>query len=121
MKKIIIFCFLAISIFSYSGVQEVVKNNQGKNIILMTDHTWVYEEQYSSVESFNGQVKLSDITMTSKRNDGRTLKGTISNQSRNNLEYVTYNVMWKVKGLYTIVETFTIKNLKPRESREFKI
>lgn len=119
MKKIIIFTFLAIVISTYSEVKEVVKNAEGKNIILMEDKTWASEKEFESVKEFESKVKLSNVDVSPKRSDGRSLTGTVTNQSRKKLEYVTYNVKWKIDGQYSILRTFTIKDLKYRESRDF--
>lgn len=119
MKKIIIFTFLAIVISTYSEVKEVVKNAEGKNIILMEDKTWTSEKEFESVKEFESKVKLSNVDVSPKRSDGRSLTGTVTNQSRKKLEYVTYNVKWKIDGQYSILRTFTIKDLKYRESRDF--
>lgn len=119
MKKIIIFTFLAITILTYSEVKEVVKNSEGKNILLMEDKTWASEKEFESVKEFESKVKLSNVDVSPKRSDGRSLTGTVTNQSRKKLEYVTYNVKWKIDGQYSILRTFTIKDLKYRESRDF--
>ncbi|MEI6856060.1 hypothetical protein [Psychrilyobacter sp.] len=119
MKKIIIFTFLAITILTYSEVKEIVKDSKGNNIVLMEDNTWTLETEFESKKEFESKVKLSNVEVSSKRSDGRNLTGTVTNQSRKKLEYVTYNVIWKIDGQYSILRTFTIRNLNYRESQEF--
>ena len=119
MRKMIIFTFLAITILTYSNVKEVVKDAEGNNIVLMEDKTWELEKKVESKKEFENKVKLSNLEMSPKRSDGRSLTGSITNQSRKKLEYVTYNVIWKIDGQDSIVKTFTIKDLDYKETREF--
>jgi len=119
MKKIIIFIFLAITILTYSEIKEVVKDAEGKNIVLMKDNTWILEKEFQNIKEFENKVKLSNVEVSSKRSDGRSLTGTVTNQSRKKLEYVTYNIIWKIDGQYSILRTFTIKDLDYRESQKF--
>ena len=119
MKKIIIFTFLAITILTYSEVKEVVKNAEGKNILLMKDKTWALEKDFESVKEFENKVKLSNVEVSAKRSNGRSVTGTVTNQSRKKLEYVTYEIKWMIDGQYSTLKTFTIKDLDYRESEEF--
>jgi len=119
MKKIITLIFLAITISTYSEIKEIVKDSKGNNIILMVDKTWEFEEDLKRIEEFEKKVKLSIFELSSKRSDGRSLKGSVTNQNRKKLEYVTYNIIWNSNGQDIIVETFTIKNLDFRETKKF--
>ena len=119
MKKIIIFTFLAVTILTYSEVKEVVKNAEGKNILLMKDKTWALEKDFESVKEFENKVKLSNVEVSAKRSNGRSVTGTVTNQSRKKLEYVTYEIKWMIDGQYSTLKTFTIKDLDYRESEEF--
>lgn len=119
MKKIIIFTFLAITILTYSEVKEVVKNAEGKNILLMKDKTWALEKDFESVKEFENKVKLSNVEVSAKRSNGRSITGTVTNQSRKKLEYVTYEIKWMIDGQYSTLKTFTIKDLDYRESEDF--
>lgn len=119
MKKIIILIFLAIAILTYSEIKEIVKDSEGNSIILFEDKTWEFEKKVKSIEEFKKKVKLSIFELSSKRSDGRSLKGSVTNQRRKKLEYVTYNIIWNSNGQDIIVETFTIKNLDFRETKDF--
>lgn len=119
MKKSIVFVFLAITISTYSEVKEIVKNAQGKNIMLMEDKTWQLEKEFESNKEFENQVKLSNIEMSSKRGGGRSLTGSVTNESRRTLEYVTYNVIWNFNDQDSIVKTFTIKDLSHNQTKDF--
>ncbi|WP_028855885.1 hypothetical protein [Psychrilyobacter atlanticus] len=119
MKKIIIFTFLAITISTYSEVKEIVKNAKGKNILLMEDNTWELEKEFESVKEFENKVKLSNVEVSAKRSNGRSITGKVTNQSRKKLDYVTYNIKWKIDGQYSTLKTFTIKDLDYRECKEF--
>ncbi len=120
MKKIVLFSFLVFSIVSYSEVKEVVKNSAGEDIVLMSDNTWKVESEFEDSKEFEEKVKLTNVEMSAKRSNGRTLTGTITNNSRKRLEYVTYKVKWMIDGDYSTLRDFTIKNLGYRESKDFK-
>jgi len=119
MKKMIIFTFLAITILTYSEVKEVVKSSKGKNILLMENKTWEFEKEFEGVKEFETKVKLSNVEVSAKRSNGRSITGTVTNQSRKKLDYVTYEIKWLIDGQYSILKTFTIKDLDYRESKEF--
>ncbi|MCS5421404.1 MULTISPECIES: hypothetical protein [Psychrilyobacter] len=102
-----------------SEAKEIVKDAEGKNIVLKEDKTWEPEKEVESKKEFEKKVKLSNVELSPKRSDGRSLTGSITNKSRKKLEYVTYNVIWKIDGQYSIVKTFTIKNLDYNETKEF--
>ncbi len=119
MKKMIVFTFLAITILTYSEIKEIVKDAKGNNIVLMKDKTWELEKEFESIKEFESKVKLSNVEVSAKRSDGRSLTGSVTNQSRKTLEYVTYNVKWKIDGQYSILRTFTIKDLSYRQTKEF--
>jgi len=119
MKKIIIFIFLATIISTYSEVKEVVKNAEGKNILLMENKTWELEKEFESVKEFEKKVKLSNVEVSAKRSNGRSVTGAVINQSRTKLDYVTYEIKWMIDGKYSTLKTFTIKDLRYKESKEF--
>ena len=119
MKKIFTFIFLAITISTFSEVEEIVKNNKGNNVVLMKDNTWKLENEFETIHEFKNKVKLSNLDLSAKRGDGRSLTGNVTNNNRKTLEFVTYSVKWRINGQYSILRTFTIKDLKYRESKEF--
>jgi hypothetical protein len=119
MKKIVVLSFLVFSIISYSEVKEVVKNSEGENILLMKDQTWQVEAKSESAKEFEENVVLSNLEMSAKRSNGRSLTGTITNNSRNKLEYVTYKIRWNIDGDYSTLKEFTIRDLGYRESKDF--
>jgi hypothetical protein len=119
MKKMIIFTFLAITILTYSEVKEVVKSAEGKNILLMENKTWEFEKEFEGVKEFETKVKLSNVEVSAKRSNGRSITGTVTNQSRKKLDYVTYEIKWLIDGQYSVLKAFTIKDLDYRESKEF--
>ena len=119
MKKKIIFIFLIVTILTYSEIKEVVKDADGNNIVLMKDKTWELEKEFESLKEFESKVKLSNVKVSAKRSDGRSLTGSVTNQSRKKLECVTYNVKWEIDGQYSILRTFTIKDLNYKQTKEF--
>lgn len=119
MKKIFIFIFLAVTLLTYSEIKEIVKNSDGENIALMEDKTWKLEKELETKQEFESKIILSDLVMSPKRSNGRSLTGSVTNTSRDKLEYVTYNVIWNIDGQDSIVKTFTIKDLSYKETREF--
>ena len=119
MKKIIIFIFLIITNLIYSEVREIVKDSKGNNVVLMEDNTWKFEKEIKSIKEFESKVKLSIVELSSKRSDARNLVGSVTNHSRKKLNHVTYGIKWKIDGQYSILKTFTIKDLNYKETKEF--
>lgn len=118
MKKIIIFIFLTTIISTYSEVKEVVKNSEGKNILLMENKTWELEKEFESIKEFENKIKLSNVEVSAKRSNGRSITGIVINQSRTKLDYVTYEIKWLIDGKYSTLKTFTVKDLGYKESKE---
>lgn len=118
MKKIIIFIFLTTIISTYSEVKEVVKNSEGKNILLMENKTWELEKEFESIKEFENKIKLSNVEVSAKRSNGRSITGIVINQSRTKLDYVTYEIKWMIDGKYSTLKTFTVKDLGYKESKE---
>jgi len=119
MKKSFIFIFLVLTISTYSEVKEIIKDSQGNNIVLMEDKTWEFEKRIETLNEFQEKIQLSNLELSSKRSDGRSLTGSVTNKNRKKLKYVTYNIIWKSNGQDVLVETFTIKNLSYRETKKF--
>ncbi|MGB6128371.1 MAG: hypothetical protein WBG30_06435 [Psychrilyobacter sp.] len=118
MKKIIIFIFLTTIISTYSEVKEVVKNSEGKNILLMENKTWELEKEFESIKEFENKIKLSNVEVSAKRSNGRSITGIVINQSRTKLDYVTYEIKWMIDGKYSTLKTFTVKDLGYKESKK---
>ena len=119
MKKTFLIIFTLFSIYSYSEIKEKVITSDGQVIVLMEDKTWEYEERLNDIKDFESKIKLSNLEVSAKRSNGRSLTGTITNLNRKKLEYVTYKIKWLIDGEYSTLREFTIKNLDYNESRDF--
>ena len=119
MKKTFLIIFTLFSMYSYSKIKEKVITSDGQVIVLMEDKTWEYEERLNDIKDFESKMKLSNLEVSAKRSNGRSLTGTITNLNRKKLEYVTYKIKWLIDGEYSTLREFTIKDLDYNESRDF--
>jgi len=119
MKKTFLIIFTLFSMYSYSEIKEKVITSDGQVIVLMEDKTWEYEERLNDIKDFESKIKLSNLEVSAKRSNGRSLTGTITNLNRKKLEYVTYKIKWLIDGEYSTLREFTIKDLDYNESRDF--
>ena len=111
MKKTFLIIFTLFSMYSYSKIKEKVITSDGQVIVLMEDKTWEYEERFNDIKDFESKIKLSNLEVSAKRSNGRSLTGTITNLNRKKLEYVTYKIKWLIDGEYSTLREFTIKDL----------
>jgi len=119
MKKTFLIIFTLFFMYSYSEIKEKVITSDGQVIVLMEDKTWEYEERLNDIKDFESKIKLSNLEVSAKRSNGRSLTGTITNLNRKKLEYVTYKIKWLIDGEYSTLREFTIKDLDYNESRDF--
>ena len=118
MKKVLIeiFCLFAAAQISYS--EEVVKNSLNEEIVLLDDGRWMPKERVDRIRAFEEDVRIETVRIDIKKNDLRAVTVRITNNSKEDLEYLVYGIKFKFGEEYSLRKIVAANDIPAGESIE---
>lgn len=100
------------------GQTEIVRNSRNEEIVLKSDKSWEFVEDYHRKTEFEKMVRVENIKIERKKNKFRRVNFDVVNNSDYELEYAVYKIKILFGDEYSLRKMAIVRNLASGERVE---